>query len=105
MLHREINSKRFVTHIHSIPADSKEGFNADTPKDREYCTVVNFKIVRFRRMEEQDVKMIFFPLKNGGKCSFYIYMYMQGLWVSEQPIKSLGWWHNENLYVSGQGLL
>lgn len=56
MLHREINSKRFVTHIHSIPADSKEGFNADTPKDREYCTVVNFKIVRFRIMEQQDVK-------------------------------------------------
>lgn len=46
--------------IDSIPADSKEGFNADTPKDREYCTVVNFKIVRFRRMEQQDVKMIFF---------------------------------------------
>lgn len=55
MLHREINSKRFVTHIHSIPADSKEGFDADTPKDREYCTVINFKIVRFRRMGVNDL--------------------------------------------------
>lgn len=89
MLHREINSKRFVTHIHSIPADSKEGFNADTPKDREYCTVVNFKIVRFRRMEEQDVKMIFFPLKNGGKCSFYIYVYARsvGIRAADQELR------------------
>lgn len=28
---------------------------------------------------------------------FFLYMYMKGLWVSEQPIKSLGWLYNENL--------
>lgn len=40
-------------------------------------------------MKEQDIKMIFFPLKNGGKCSLYIYLYARsvGIRAADQELR------------------